>query len=321
MSLVKHLFPLLPAALTACPEPSDVADGDPAGGDDTGSPPVEVVPGEPVRFVAVGDAGTGDDNQIAVADGMRAVCETVGCDFVVYLGDNFYADGIGAADDAQWQEKFEVPYTGFDVPFWAVLGNHDYGGNGGAFEAWRTDFQVAYTEVSDKWNLPDQHYAQRIGDVTLFGLDSNAIVWGQGADQTPWFQEALAASTTTWRVAMGHHPLVSNGHHGNAGVYDGLVDNGVPFRDFMQGEVCGNVDLYLSGHDHNLQWLDGGCGTTQLIVSGTGGKTSSLGGANPTHFEAETLGFTWIELAGQTMTAVFYDADGVELYRKSVTKS
>ena len=49
-----------------------------------------------------------------------------GFGFVVLLGDNFYEDGVASVDDPQWQTKFEDPYANIDLPFYAVLGNHDH---------------------------------------------------------------------------------------------------------------------------------------------------------------------------------------------------
>ena len=52
-----------------------------------------------VRFVAIGDAGEGNDAQFAVADVVEQVCTAQGCDFAIYLGDNFYDVGVESVDD------------------------------------------------------------------------------------------------------------------------------------------------------------------------------------------------------------------------------
>ena len=43
-----------------------------------------------IRFVALGDTGTGDENQKKVAASAKRTCQKDGCDFVLLLGDNFY---------------------------------------------------------------------------------------------------------------------------------------------------------------------------------------------------------------------------------------
>lgn len=299
-------------------DPTTDSDSGTAGDTDTSEdagPPVVT------RFIALGDAGTGNDNQRAVADAAASVCAQRGCDFAVYLGDNFYDNGVISVTDSQWQDKFETPYAALDIPFWAVIGNHDYGGNGGGWEPYRTDAQVEYTAYSGKWRMPDQYYASDVGQVTLFGLDTNALVWGRGDDQAAWFPGARDAAQTRWKIALGHHPYVSNGPHGDAGQYDGSDGNGAPFEQFASSEMCGKVDVYFCGHDHSLQWPVSPCPGTEFIVSGASGKTSSIDGSRDTYFESAQLGFMYVEIVGDDFTGTFYDTGGNELFKRSFTRS
>jgi hypothetical protein len=281
-----------------------------------------------VRFVALGDAGTGEDGQYAVAEAIGQVCEDRGCDFALYLGDNIYNTGVDSVSDPQFQDKFEAPYAALDFPFYATLGNHDYGGGGLGNEPDRPDPQVAYTERSDKWTLPDRTYSVDQHHVRLMSLDTNAILWGaiweETEPQRAWLEEALGTDHR-WKIAFGHHPYISNGEHGTAGRYSGIeglpIISGQEIKDFFDASVCGQVDLYFAGHDHDLQWLESTCGT-HFIVSGAGAKTRSLGeGEQPTRFEVgDTLGFLWVEIADDTLTGVFFDSDGAVLYQDTITK-
>lgn len=315
------------------PADTDVADTDPAVDTDTGEP-VDVDPGVPpagpVRFVALGDAGEGNDGQYAVADAIAEVCARDGCDFALYLGDNFYDDGVHAIDDGQFQAKFELPYADLDFPFYVVLGNHDFGEI--PLQFWRTDFQVEYTQHSTKWTMPAHHYAFTAGDAVFFGLDTNGIMLSlDGGAQQRWIRRQLVKhGSVPWKLAYGHHPWKSNGQHGNAGNYEGAffdvtgVVRGAEVESFFQKELCGEIDFYLCGHDHNLQWIEAGprCGV-ELIVSGAGSKTTDLVGRdeNPTLFETDAVeGFTWIELDGTTATIRFYDREARLLYEGVVTK-
>lgn len=130
---------------------------------------------------------------------------------------------------------------------------------------------------------------------------------------------ALASANTTWKIAFGHHPYLSNGNHGNAGEYDGTPGEGQTMADFVDQYVCGEMDAYLCGHDHVLEWLQPTCGT-EFLLSGSGASSYSIVGTNPTYFDDNSPGFLWIELDGNQFTGVFYDQNATELYRGSFTK-
>ena len=316
---------------------------------DTAEPPTSV--SQVVRFVALGDGGEGNSTQYQVADAMLGICDSKtdaladGCMFALYLGDNFYDEGVDGVDDTQFQTSFEEPYAELSFPFYVVLGNHDYGGCifgecGAGWEFEKSDAQVAYTAESDKWTMPDEYYTFTEQHVQLFGLDTNAIMWDPAmetaGDQPDWLDQALSKSTATWKIAYGHHPYISNGQHGNAGEYEGLdwledldwlgdlteVPIGTAVKDFMDTHVCGSIDLYICGHDHNRQWLEASCGT-DFVVSGAAAKTTDLEGrGNPTFFEDDqSAGFFWVEIVDETLTGEFYDADGNLEYTQTITKS
>ena len=78
-----------------------------------------------LQLVAVGDTGTGNEEQFEVAHGMARICKESGCDMVLLLGDNFYPNGVKSTEDPQFQSKFEEVYKEIKKPFFAVLGNHD----------------------------------------------------------------------------------------------------------------------------------------------------------------------------------------------------
>lgn len=266
-----------------------------------------------VSFVVLGDAGTGDSHQYGVAKAVEDVCTANPCDFALYVGDNVYDSGVDGIDDSQWQTKFELPYKNLDFPFYAVLGNHDYGGAGAGFEEDSAQAQVDYTASSDKWKMPSHYYAHAQSNVTFFGLDTNAITWNKGEAQESWLPDAMAAATTPWKIVFGHHTYASNGPHG--------TDDTENFSTFFENYVCGKADVYLNGHDHSLQWLEPQCGT-EILISGAAGKKSAVGYGNvESYFEAAKTGFLWVELSGDTFTGVYYDEAGTELYRRSFTRT
>ncbi len=282
------------------------------------------VGGSTIRFVAIGDQGTASDGQKAVGNAMANKCAADGCDFALLLGDNFYDDGVGSTTDSQWQTKFVEPYAAMSMPFYAVLGNHDNGGNGAGWDFGRGDNQVAYTKVNPKWQMPARHYRFTKGPVEFFALDTNQIFYGLGNDQRSNVSGWIAESTAPWRVALGHHPYLSNGKHGNAGIYEGIpfvpITSGQAVKDFFDSTICGKVDIYLSGHDHSIQWLESTCQGTHLIVSGAGAKTTSLGGKNKARYETLDIGFFYVVMDDKTFYAEVLDSTGKVAFSHTLTK-
>jgi tartrate-resistant acid phosphatase type 5 len=282
-----------------------------------------------VRFVVLGDGGTGKDEQFQVGQAVADVCDDVGCDFALYLGDNIYETGVTDVDDEQFEEKFELPYAALDFPFYVVLGNHDYGNLGLGLSPWKTDHQVAYTDHSDKWTMPDKYYSFVRENVTFFGIDTNAILQGFDADvQEAWLEDELADASTPWRIAFGHHPYISNGHHGNAGHFDGNdpdlvpIMSGLHFQQLFEEQLCGQIDVYFAGHDHNRQWLPEACGV-QHFVSGSAAKLSDLEGrdGNVAEYEDDSeQGFMWVQIEGDELLGRFYDLNGELDYEQTMTR-
>jgi predicted phosphodiesterase len=291
--------------------------------------------GRIVRFIAVGDTGHGNAGQFAVGATMGQVCAAQGCDFVVLLGDNFYQSGVNSTMDPQWQTAFVQPYAPVNAPFYAVLGNHDYGGNGAGTDESLPPFQVAYSQVNPKWRMPALHYRWSAGPAEFFAADTNRSfnplgIYSQTqleADFAAW----LPASTAPWKIAFGHHPYLSNGEHGNAGSYDPLCVgslctpsfaplNGLHVKEFLDSYVCGKADFYICGHDHSMQYPVGTCAGTELIVSGSGSSPTTLPGSNPMRYQSVKLGFTYVVITEHTFTASFYVTDGGVEYSRTVTK-
>ncbi|MBK6460397.1 MAG: metallophosphoesterase [Myxococcales bacterium] len=278
----------------------------------------------PVRFIAVGDTGLGSARQRRVGAAMADQCRKSGCDFVVMLGDNVYPSGLASPDDPRMRALFEEPYAGVDAPFYPTLGNHDFGGNGSGDEFERGQYEVDYTRRSQKWKLPAAYHHFTVRGVELFDLETNSAMFGRDATQRREMRGFIAGSKAPWKIAFGHHPYLSNGPHGNAGSYEGArgvaIWSGDGVKSYLDGEICGKVDLYLAGHDHSLQWLSARCAGTELIVSGAGSGPTSLPGANPTHFQSLELGFVYIVVEGRALTAEFIDTRGAVMFTRTIQK-
>jgi tartrate-resistant acid phosphatase type 5 len=282
-----------------------------------------------VRFIVIGDFGTGRAEQFLVARAMQEVCAQRGCDFIVTTGDNIYEGGVISANDPQFEQKFEIPYRDLDAPWYLSLGNHDVGADpvtGGDIG----DYQVAYTyrtdRMSGKWHMPARFFSVAQGPVALFLLDTNRIsADGEtGTDdstwlpeQRPWLVSALGASDATWKFVFGHHPYRSNGGHGNAPE---------AYQAALRDTVCGEADAFFAGHDHILQWLEqvDDCPGTELLISGGGGQTPDLAAGtadNPSHYYAfNTYGFLYVQVEGSRWTGTFYNEQAQPLFERTVSK-
>lgn len=315
--------------------PSDTGVGDVAE-DTQDTADEDVVPVEPVtRFVAIGDVGEGSPEQYHVASSIGLVCGQLGgCDFAVMLGDNFYDSGVSSVDDSMFDSHFAQPYGPLGFPFYAVLGNHDLGGEGIGIDLdfRKGDYQVAYSQRNPQWRMPSKHYQFSEGPLWFAALNTTDVFFDQDDDQyrdvSAWLAQYEASGDTRWKIAFGHHPYISNGKHGNAGNYENIPDLGslsdIPrgkhVQDFMRDNVCGKFDVYLSGHDHSRQDLHATCGT-EFLISGAGAKTTEVvPGRNPSYFQADTTGFLIVEATSRTMRFAFYDRNGTLEHERSISR-
>lgn len=285
-------------------------------------------PAAPIRFIAIGDTGMGTTAQMDVAAAVGEKCEADGCDFGILLGDNFYDSGVSSATDPQFESKFQVPYGPLGFPFYVVLGNHDYGAGGGGSEYEKGAYQVEYAKTHANFILPSAHYDFEAGAAAFLVTDTNLALRGYDnstAKQTDYFQAVLSTTDRPWKIALTHHPVYSNGKHGNVGSYDGAAPGsqtaGTKLKPLFDDALCGNVDLYFSGHDHNLQVLPGTqeCPGT-FVVSGAGAKVTSLSGSNPTLFQKNALGFAYVVVTGDTITIEMVGVDAETLFTTSISR-
>jgi len=235
-------------------------------------------------LMAAGDTGSGDDGQAAVAGAMKGYAQANPVELVLLLGDNFYEDGVSSTSDPQWLTKFEQMYDPgvLDMPFYAVLGNHDYFGNPAA--------QVDYTLQSSRWKMPARYYTftHNLSDGTtvgFFAIDTNTIE--SEPAQLAWLDAALSASTARWKIVFGHHPAYSNGWHGDNA---GLIAMLAPLLSAR------GADIYLAGHDHDLQVLRP-VGGVLYLVDGAGSRLRDTGCQANTVYAASSLGFMGLRIS------------------------
>jgi len=257
--------------------------------------------GGAIRVVAFGDFGDGSASQRATAAAMRKEHARRPFDFGLTLGDNFYKEGSESPHDPRWKSWWEDLYGPMDIRFYAVLGNHD----------WELPdspaAEILYSGRSKSWEMPSPYYTFTAGDVQFFGVDTNEV----SERQLEWLEHALDASTAKWKVVYGHHPIYSAGEHGDTPV---LVERLLPV-------LRNRADVYLCGHDHDMQHLkpDGG---VHFFVAGAGGAHQRPMHPHPRSLFAKTdvHGFAVIEADRESLSVRFLGDDGRELYRYKIEK-
>lgn len=285
--------------------------------------PAVDMPAAAVRFVAFGDGGSGGEDAYRVARAARAVCaQRGGCAFGVLLGDNVYPRGIADVHDAQWEDKIEKPYGILGVPLYAVLGNHDYGAptelfflGGIGLDPRRAEAALERGRRSAMVHMPDHVFARQQGPLQMVFIDTQPFA----LQRQPWVSAALdmdasaerierkvvkleLQSRARWRIAFGHHPVKSNGKHGDA---EG------PLADFLRRRVAGHFDAYLSGHDHLLEDMGDERGTA-LMVSGGASAHRKLESTRAVPFAQSTLGFVVVEADAQHLLFTFIAVEDAE---------
>jgi hypothetical protein len=115
--------------------------------------------------------------QVHIAKAMAAFAASTqpAPSFVVALGDNFYNNGVSSASDILWdylwKDVYINNYPQLNIPWYPILGNHDYGGGASAVQAQIDRYQAH--EDDDIWTFPSTNYTRRF---TIPGKDGGSVV-------------------------------------------------------------------------------------------------------------------------------------------------
>jgi tartrate-resistant acid phosphatase type 5 len=298
------------------------------------SPVIQLPHHQTLRFIVTGDAGS---THSQLREGMLAVMKQTPIDAILLVGDNFYPCGVTSTDDPQWT-KITQHFGPTNLPIYAVLGNHDYGDQQ---ERGQTDYwtcghpdpqaEVAATEKIAKWNMPARNYTLHspLADFVMIDTQPVALNFPKtyagslGADgEKAWIATALDGTHAHWRIVVGHHTMFSSGMHGRTNnATQTRVRELLPlFRD-------NQVDLYICGHDHDMELLGGlqrGPKSDPLfLVSGAGSGTGEI---RPRHANlkepptiypplpiTQVLGFAVLEIDATHLTVTFFDQKGKQI--------
>ncbi|XP_068128285.1 tartrate-resistant acid phosphatase type 5 [Hyperolius riggenbachi] len=236
-----------------------------------------------LRFSVIGDWGglplppyfTEQENRTALE--MANTAANWGTDFIVSVGDNFYYTGVHNVHDQRFKSTFENVFSAKslrNVPWYVIAGNHDHKGNVTA--------QIAYSKVSPRWKYPALYFDTSFKipstnvsvrmlflDTVTFCGNSDDFAEGQpleAADpiqaetQLQWLTDKLATAKDDYLLLVGHYPVWSVSSHGPTHCLVRLLN---PLLQKYR------VTAYLSGHDHNIQYLQDDLGIG-YVLSGAG---------------------------------------------------
>ena len=262
------------------------------------APPVFVVKGADrrnVRVLAFGDFGDGSERQAKMAAAMGRYHDKHRFDLAVTLGDNFYPAGMSGPTDPRWERDFERLYGPMRIQIFPSLGNHDWV---------LTDSPVAEilrTAKSSTWRMPAGRYTFVAGPVQFFAIDTNLVTRAQ----LEWLDRELGASRARWKVVYGHHPIFSSGLHGD---HAGL-------RDALLPLLRGRAQLYLAGHDHNLEHLQPDGGVHFAVVGGGGAAPRAMTAGPRSQFASSQTGFAVIEASRSALALQLVGEDLQTVHR------
>jgi predicted phosphodiesterase len=206
------------------------------------------------ELVVIGDYGSGDETEEAVAADVRRWVERHHTDAIVTTGDNVYPEG----DEQFFEEAWFEPYGWVEdegLPVFASLGNHDFEADEGR-------------DIIDLFDLPGSYYETEIRDADIYVLNSNEV---DEKVQKEWLEDRLATSDERWQIVAFHHPAFSCSKHGST---PRVIRHWVPlFEEY-------GVDLVLNGHDHNYQRFAPVGGVTYVVTGGGGDELYALDGCD-----------------------------------------
>ena len=211
-------------------------------------------------FVANDVGRNGHYEQKPFAELMGRMAEEHDVEAILALGDTHHYMGVQSVNDPLWMTNFEQIYSHpeLQVPWYPVLGNHEYRGN--------TQAVLDYSQVSRRWQMPARYYSKVFEDdgVTLrvVFIDTTPLLDKYHKDnqdypdvskqdmasQLAWLDKELQQANEDWVVVVGHHPI-----------YDDTPKSPNERMD-MQKRVDPilrrhNVNMYICGHIHNFQHI------------------------------------------------------------------
>lgn len=265
---------------------------------------------ESIDIILIGDWGKSSTALPLISEQMGFVANYLAVDFICTLGDNFYESGVSSVDDPVWNVYHDnFNQASLQIPWYVSLGNHDHYGN--------VQAQVDFTELDSRWYLPTQFYAEHFpipggsDSLGLLAIDSHILKDDpQEMGQIDFIDDFLENDQSKWKIIIGHHPLYSYGHHGENASLKGTLENRLYENE---------IDMYVSGHDHDMQHIKTN-GYTHFFISGSAAKLRPTNTGEHSLYSNSEYGFMLIRLSNSVLKSYFIDINGDVVYSYQIEK-
>lgn len=278
-------------------------------------------------FLIAGDLGrNGYYDQKEVAEMMGEVAGLAGPEFVAVVGDTHHFLGVRSVHDPLWLTNFEWIYKHPElmIPWYAVLGNHEYEGT--------TQAVLDYGTVSRRWEMPDRYYAltEELSDgveVLMLFIDTPPLIdkyrfnpeefedagKQSMSRQLQWIDATLGASDARWKIVMGHHPV-------HAGTTKDVIERS-DLQERLQPLLDRHrVDIAVSGHIHNFQHIRVPGSDVDYFVNTSASQTRDVVHYEGALFGSRDPGFTLCTVTEEELIISFVNSKGQIIYQHARTK-
>jgi hypothetical protein len=154
--------------------------------------------------------------------------------------------------------------------------------------------------------MPATYYTFTAGPVQFFALDTNEVPEAQ----LIWLKGEIAKSQAQWKIVYGHHPIYSAGAHS---------DNAKLIEDLLP-LLKDRVDIYLAGHDHDMQHLKPENKVHFFVAGGAGAGLRKPKPGPRSLFAQGVHGFSVLEASDKELTVRFLNTALEEIYSYTLVR-
>ena len=242
----------------------------------------------PSTFAVIGDFGSADEREKAVADRMCEYRRNHPFDHVFTTGDNVYPDGHPDRFPAAFFRPMRCLLSD-GVKFHAALGNHDFLTKNGLPQIRREIF-----------GIPSRNYVFRRDGVRFVVADSNRLNY-------TWLKKATRAKVEDhWTIVLFHHPV----HSGGTG-HGATPDFATKLMPLFERR---NVDLVLNGHDHVYSVTREVRGIRYVVTGGGGARSYGCNVEPPVRKCISRLHFLYITANALQLEVKVIPANGPPMH-------